>query len=318
MVMTKSNRSDVRVMDGGFVLRELDEKKRTADFVAATENGVMTYYGREYLRVSGVRLDRYKKNPVVLDSHNRFNAEDIVGRASVRREGRELVARITFAETPRAETIWQLVKGGFLRTTSVGFLRNPQKTIQLEDGQSDGKGDGKIEGPAVVVKEWELLEISVVPVPADQDAVRRSLMEGVEPMADKAKQQEAAPAGGGAGQPDPKEQEQAQVNVEPTEEEIATRNLKARNDAIRSICPDGLEKVAERAIVEGLDVDAARKLFLEQLTKKQTPAGHVEPEEPEGGRREQATAKAGDGQTQETQRKIDEIDDDVLLRSLKR
>ena len=78
-------------------VREIDIEKRTALFVAATEYGVETWSGREYLRMTGLNLDRFNLNPVVLDTHNRNEAGDIVGRAELTIKNKELLARITFA-----------------------------------------------------------------------------------------------------------------------------------------------------------------------------------------------------------------------------
>jgi hypothetical protein len=157
-------------------VRAIDEENRTATFVAATENGVMTRGGTEYLRMSGVQLQRYKKNPVVLDAHNRWSVGAVIGRAQVRREGRLLMADIEFAGTERAENVWQLVRDGFVRTVSVGFMPDQDNTIYLDDDDTDGEGESAIRGPGVLIKRWELFEISVVPVPADADAVRRSYL----------------------------------------------------------------------------------------------------------------------------------------------
>lgn len=156
-------------------VRSIDEKKRTAEFVAATESGVRGYSGMEYLRMSGARLARFRRNPVVLDTHNRSEVGAILGSAAVRVEGRELFTTVTFAETARAETAWQLVKAGHLRAVSVGFIPNRARTVELRDGETDGEGEARITGPAKIIKEWELFEISVVPVPADAAAVARSL-----------------------------------------------------------------------------------------------------------------------------------------------
>jgi len=167
-------------------VRAIDTEKRQATFVAATENGVLTWNGREHLRMSGASLKRYRRNPVVLDAHNRYSAEFAVGTAEIKIEGRELIAVVTYASTDRAETIWQLVQDKVIRTVSVGFLPDSRRTVRLAEGEEDvetrdGKPDeaSRIKGPATVIKGWELFEISMVPVPADPDAVRREIEEWV-------------------------------------------------------------------------------------------------------------------------------------------
>jgi hypothetical protein len=161
-------------------VRTIDKEKRQATFVAATEGGVLTWGGKEFLRMSGVNLKRFRRNSVVLDTHERGSAGAVIGKGEVWVDGRELMITVTFAETARAEEIWSLVQGGFLRAVSVGFL--PGLTKKLADGEEDveqreGKPDDKsrVKGPATIIKTWELYEVSVVPVPADSDAVRREL-----------------------------------------------------------------------------------------------------------------------------------------------
>ena len=56
----------------------------SVEFVAATEQPVQTYFGPEVLRISdrSVNLKRYRSNPVILDTHDRYGIGSIVGRAS--------------------------------------------------------------------------------------------------------------------------------------------------------------------------------------------------------------------------------------------
>jgi|GEM_PF-3690656 len=154
-------------------VRAVDAEKRQATFVAATEGGVETWAGPEHLRMSGANLDRFRKNPVILDTHNRYEAGAIIGRAlRVWIEQDKLLVEIEFAATKRAEEIWTLVRDGFLSALSVGFL--PVEIMRLGENETYGTGDRKVVGPARVIIEWELFEISVVPVPADADALKRS------------------------------------------------------------------------------------------------------------------------------------------------
>src|SRR5205823_12664238 len=55
-------------------LRSIDGGTRSAEFVASTEKPVPMGGGeREVLRMSGARLERYRRNPVLLDTHDRFD-----------------------------------------------------------------------------------------------------------------------------------------------------------------------------------------------------------------------------------------------------
>jgi HK97 family phage prohead protease len=118
----------------------------------------------------GAGLDRYQENPVLLDSHDRRSIEAIVGRGTnVRVEDGQLVVRAEFAEVPRGNLAWDLVRGGFLRALSIGYAVDPASVRTIRAGETDGD----VSGPASVVDRWELLEISVVPVPADKAALMR-------------------------------------------------------------------------------------------------------------------------------------------------
>ena len=89
MIRTENSVLDIRV-------REIDDTKMRATFVAATEGGVETWLGKEYLDMNGIQLDRFRKNPVILNSHKRNEIEDIVGRGTVSIEKDELILTAEF------------------------------------------------------------------------------------------------------------------------------------------------------------------------------------------------------------------------------
>ncbi len=123
----------------------------------------------EIVDQAGWSLDSYRQNPVVLDSHKYDSIEDVIGRA-VRVEvvGDALEADIIFADTEKGECAEELVNTGFLRTVSVGF-----RSLARRPGGA---------GQPLTHTQAELLEISLVAVPANREAVRiRSAEEDGEP-----------------------------------------------------------------------------------------------------------------------------------------
>ncbi len=111
---------------------------------------------RDVIHQSGWRLDNYKKNPLLLYAHNYQSVP--IGRVDgIRVEGDALVGALDFAPTPFANEIRALVEGGYLNTFSVGF--RPLK--QAYNAERDG----------IDFLEQELLEISIVPVPANPNAL---------------------------------------------------------------------------------------------------------------------------------------------------
>ena len=104
------------------------------------------------------RLDNYKRNPVVLWSHDPHDLP--IGKAlDVRVDNGKLKARIVFAAHAKAQEIAQLWNDGFLNAISVGFYPT---NVRFE------KRDGK---DVPVLSGNELLEISVVGIPANPEAL---------------------------------------------------------------------------------------------------------------------------------------------------
>ncbi len=97
----------------------------------------------------------------------------ILGQATaVTREGPQLLFAVRFDTTPEGEAAWQRVQSGSLRTVSVGYAVHEFEEVRV--GQTNTRGAEPVEGPAVIVTDWELFELSMVPVPADAEAVKRS------------------------------------------------------------------------------------------------------------------------------------------------
>jgi len=110
------------------------------------------------LNASGWDTENYSKNPIVIWSHM---AERPIGRSSnLRVKGNALYGDITFAETPLAEEIFQLVSKGFLKAVSVGFL--PLKYSFSDDEDRPGGID---------YQSMKLLEVSVCSIPCNPRAL---------------------------------------------------------------------------------------------------------------------------------------------------
>lgn len=130
------------------------------NFVAATENVARD---KLVIDISGARLDNYRKNPVVLWGHDYggFNSpRPPIGKADVDIQDNELRAKITFdLDDPFAADIHRKYDRGFLNAVSIGW-----DTLKMD----------RVDNPDVYgrVTEWELLDISGVPVPGDPDALK--------------------------------------------------------------------------------------------------------------------------------------------------
>lgn len=141
------------------------DDSRTVRFVISTD---AIDRQRDVIAQGGWQVDNYLKNPVVLFSHD-YNALPVARATSLAVHGNKLVAEAQFVEKdiyPFAETVYQMVKHGYLRATSVGFA--PKKFSY----NSERSG--------VDYAEQELLEFSIVPVPANPEALMAASADGID------------------------------------------------------------------------------------------------------------------------------------------
>lgn len=321
-IMTRGLITDIKV-------RDIDEDERTATFVAATENGVRTWSGTEYLSVKGVDLTRYKKNPVLLDTHRRDRALDVIGNTpSIKKQGSELVITSKFAEHDNADDIWNLVKDDFIRGVSVGYIPREIKEIK-EDAK--GKLSGReIEGPARIITKWELIEISVVPVPADADALKRGILDEsldigtaqslIEILTGIVKEKKMTLKKREQGDPEINGGDDEEEEIEETEDNTSgnegntegggneapakpAEKESEQKQQIYDITPRGFEHIAREAVINGWSLEETRTRLLKEHAKIAKPVGTPEPEDPEKEKGKE-------------QVKVEEIDDDTFARSL--
>lgn len=265
----------------------IDEATRTATFVVSTEAPVAMWPGApgEVLLMKGCDLRDYKRNPVVVDAH-RLDVKSILGVGKPRIEGRQLVAEVTYDETPEGEAAWQRVRSGSLRAASIRYDIDPKSVVRLLEGETFGKGESKVTGPAFVVKSWVLREITMCAVGRDKDALRRSyehIASGARRRKESgmADENEGVPADENEGAPEDGGQVVTKEELEAARKaRIAQHRSKERlalHDEIRSMAPADMKDVAEQCVLEGLDVEASRKRMLEERAKRAAPIGTPEP-----------------------------------------
>jgi len=145
-------------------VKEVNEEERTLIGTASTE--VMDR-DKEIIKTDGWELDNFRKNPVILLSHE--YRQPPIGKALwVKKDKNGLTFKAQFAKTQVAEEVFQLYKDGFMRAFSVGFIPK-----EWEEGNSE---DDK--GPRRVYTKQELLEISAVSVPSNPEALVAAVNEG--------------------------------------------------------------------------------------------------------------------------------------------
>jgi HK97 family phage prohead protease len=152
--------------DGKFEKAVEGDGARRATFVASDES--VDRYG-DIIRASGWDLSNYKNNPVLLFGHD-SSAVPIGKVTDIGVEGSRLVATAQFrpeGDSEAADDVYSALKGGFLNAVSVGFL--PTKAPNYIWSPDDPKHENWPTGFEVVGQ--ELLELSVVPVPANAQAL---------------------------------------------------------------------------------------------------------------------------------------------------
>lgn len=144
--------------------------ERAMSFVFSDES--VDRYG-DIIFARGWLLENFAANPVALFGHDASKPENVIGRArNVRVEGTRLLGDIVFAEAavnPVAETVFRMLQGGFLKCVSVGF--QPIEWAAAKDKSRPGGID---------FRKQELLEISVVPIPANPNALVEAKAAGID------------------------------------------------------------------------------------------------------------------------------------------
>lgn len=111
----------------------------------------------DIMDVKKIDLDRFNKNGIVLAGHEP-TIEKAVATGNAYIEGESLMLGITkWATDEYAQMVKSKVDDGIIKTVSIGFM--PKEDGEYKDG----------------VYQWgsvELLEVSLVPIPSNKDAVK--------------------------------------------------------------------------------------------------------------------------------------------------
>lgn len=123
-----------------------------------------------------VRLERLNGGGPVLANQDRSDLGSVVGSivpGTARMQNGSGIARVRFASTADVADIVAKVRDGHIRSVSAGYIIH---AYQVQEGEGRR---------AITVIDWEPIEISLVPVAADQGSFIRS---GIRHVPDKPKQ----------------------------------------------------------------------------------------------------------------------------------
>jgi hypothetical protein len=156
-----------------------DKATHSCDCIISAGAAVSRFYGTEILRIdrASVDLSRVEAGSApLLDSHSQASIDAVLGSISTAWiKGGQLYGKITFAQTPAGRQAEGMVARGELKGISAGYSVS-QWEISDENGDiidpnSSPRWD---ENLIFTATRWQLLEASLVGVPADAASAVRS------------------------------------------------------------------------------------------------------------------------------------------------
>lgn len=150
-----------------------DAESHSCKCVISAGSPVARFYGTEILQVTGCDLSRI---PVpLLDSHSQGTIGDVLGRISEAWvSARQLFGSIIFAQTPRGRLAEGMVARGELTGISAGYKVLQWSVVDADGDPVDESRAGWDDDLTFTATRWQLLEASLVGVPADAMAAVRS------------------------------------------------------------------------------------------------------------------------------------------------
>jgi len=140
-----------------FRFKALGAKPNENDVVI---EGYANYFAKdaynERMDPTSVKLDRFKKNPILLFNHDMNYPIGRVVDVVPKEDGLYVKAAVSGVDHEKVSYVRELVKDGTLCTFSIRFA---DETV-VEDPETGGK----------LIKDWELQELSIVSIPAQPDS----------------------------------------------------------------------------------------------------------------------------------------------------
>lgn len=272
----------------------VNEEQRSVQAVIASETPVRTFdWGDwevvdEVLTMEGLRT--IPDHIPLLDNHSRWSNKDVIGSCrDIAKDKTQLLGRNYFARDVESDKIFKKVADGHIRDNSIGYRvltfekLQPGETRTIR-GREWTAGPDR---PMKIATEWELHENSITPIGADSTAKMRSKMS----EQSKAK---------GSKVVETKERKEL-------DSERSAREARAIREEVMAFCPESLRSEAEALLLKGGDVESIRQKLIEAHAEKAKPVGTPEPT---------IESDAGNSEDAKQSRKLDNLSDEALIRSL--
>lgn len=238
----------------------VNEDNRTIELSFSSEEPYRRWFGLEILDHNSESIDLSRLNTIgtLLFNHDVDKVIGKIEKAWV--ENNRGKAIVKFDDDEESEKIYQKVKSGTLKATSVRYSVDVWEDV--ENGAVSS--DGRFQGPCSIAKRWIPSEISIVSVPADPTVgVGRSFSEE---------------DNGGINMPENYnvKDNNVQDNSQRNDNEELQRKLeeeRARVKEIRQMARSFNldQKFFDNLIDNGTSIEDARKSILEELARNTTP-----------------------------------------------
>jgi len=263
----------------------------------------------EVLLMSDVRLPDDGRIPLTVE-HERHAGAVIGSVVDMRVEGKKLVGRAVFSRSADTEPYYVKVVEGHLNRFSVVYPADTRRTVWI-DGGKEKKVNGKVyKGPVAVTKSWEPKSLGLVLYAADRNAKARGAAPttttpstkeramderlrkylermGLDPEADEDAAWAYLDELSARSEPDdppahPNEPAEPPPDPDPdtirkNAEIAAAEAVRAERERVAEIHAmgraHGLEEAADEMVRNGVDIEKARKKFLELLKKRTDGVG---------------------------------------------
>ncbi len=150
---------------------QLEEGSRTVVAIISTD---AVDRDGEVMLPRGMRKRAFQGNPVVFTNHD-YCALPIGKALWVKAEPRRVLAKYQVSDkTAEAQEVWGLLKEGILQAHSIGFMSHQASAPTREEMAA--RPDWA--AAHLVHRDWELLEFSVVGVPANPEALALAVSKG--------------------------------------------------------------------------------------------------------------------------------------------
>ncbi len=231
----------------------LNEESRSVEAVMATEQPIKVFDWNhgiidEVLLMKGAN---YPDQIPLLDNHNRWDGvEKVLGSVSqIRLEGEQMVGTVSFSRVQAGFDAYTKIAEGHLTDFSIGYLVT--KAVFVPEGETQTIEGKTFEGPVKVSTQWELKELSITPLGADDQAKARSYQEVLD---------------------------MPQTSTNSTQDKDILAQERNRTDAIMGLGEQfGFQSEAREAIRSGLAVADFQSQILNRMSKPQkAPSARVE------------------------------------------